>query len=44
MSFKDAATFGPSLTSEAIDVLYLCPGLEANLAEIIGRSPASVRW
>jgi hypothetical protein len=33
--FKDAASFGPSLASEAIDVLYLCPGLEANLAEII---------
>jgi hypothetical protein len=35
MAWKDLATFGPVLASEAVDVLYLCPGLEANLAEII---------
>jgi hypothetical protein len=35
LAFKDAATFGPVLAAEGIDVLYICPGLEANLAEII---------
>jgi hypothetical protein len=32
--FKDAAGFGPGLAAEAIDVLYVCPGLEPHLAEI----------
>jgi hypothetical protein len=32
--WKDAATFGPAITADAIDVLYVCPGLEANLGEI----------
>jgi hypothetical protein len=34
IAYKDTATFAPLLASEAIDVLYICPGLEANLAEI----------
>jgi hypothetical protein len=35
MVWKDAATFGPGLAGDAVDVLYVCPGLEANLAEIV---------
>ena len=35
LPWKDAASFGPGLATDAIDVLYVCPGLEANLVEIL---------
>ncbi len=37
LDFKDAASLGPSIGSgsEAVDVLYVCPGLESNLSEIL---------
>jgi YfiR/HmsC-like len=35
LGFKDASTLAATVAAEAIDVLYLCPGLENNLREIL---------
>jgi hypothetical protein len=33
--FKDTAAFGTVIAADEIDVIYLCPGLETNLGDIV---------
>jgi hypothetical protein len=34
-AFKDASSLGNVISSDEIDVVYLCPGLESNVSDIV---------